>query len=86
MPSPPRVVVDVCRPAPDRLPDQLVEPALRPGRLQRRGFFVEVGQRLRLQRKAGSYVGIDLVAFRVAYHAAGVIGGLKEFADRLVGR
>ncbi len=66
MPSLPWVVVDVCRPAPDRLPDQLVESALRLGRLQRRGFFVEVGQRLRLQRKAGSYVGIDLVAFLAA--------------------
>ncbi len=85
MPSLPSVVVDVCRPAPDRLPDQLVESALRLGRLQRRGFFVEVGQRLRLQRKAGSYVGIDLVAFLVAYHASGVMCGLKEFADRLRG-
>ncbi len=68
------------------MPDLIDRSTVPPGRLQRRGLFVEVGRRLRLQRKAGSYVGIDLGAFRVAYHAAGVIGGLKEFADRLVGR
>jgi hypothetical protein len=49
--------------APDRLPDELVEPALTLGRPQRRGFFDEVGERLRLRRKAGSYVGVDLVPF-----------------------
>ena len=52
------------------MPDLMDRSTVPPGRLQRRGFFVEVGRRLRLQRKAGSYVGIDLVAFRVAYHAA----------------
>jgi hypothetical protein len=85
MPSRPSVVVDVCRPAPDRLPDELVESALRLGDLQRRGFFEQVGERLRLRRKAGSYVGIDLVAFLIAYHASGLMCGVREFVDRFRG-
>jgi hypothetical protein len=32
----------------------MVESVLRLGDLQRRGFFKQVGERLRLQRKAGS--------------------------------